>query len=45
MRDQDDRVQTLMMGSCFAFAQEVDVIRSCQEKMQQYRDQAKAQLA
>lgn len=33
------------MGSCFAFAQEVDVIRSCQERMQRYLDKAKAQLA
>jgi len=41
--DQGDRAWTLM-GLCFAFAQEIDVIRSCQERTQRYLDEAKAQL-
>lgn len=35
---------TLML-LCFVSAQEVDVIRSCQERMQRFLDRAKAQLA
>lgn len=42
--DWDKWVRTLM-ESCFVPVQEVDVIRSCQERMQRYLDRAKAQLA
>lgn len=42
--DQDQRVWTLTL-LCFVSAQEVDVIRSCQERMQRFLDRAKAQLA
>ena len=42
--DWDQWVWTLT-GSRFVPVQEVDVIRSCQERMQRYLDRAKAQLA